>query len=182
MDPKLIHFFSVLKIKVVPDPAFFTMIKRGFPPVLDTNTEILILGSLPGDESLKRRQYYGHPGNDFWRLVGNAIGENLQDMDYEKRLETLKRHKIGLWDVFKAGKREGSQDLNIREEEVNQFSILRDMAPELKVVFFNGKTSGKYESVLRAMGYKTKVLSSSSGINRRNVKMREFEWESALKP
>ncbi|WP_332881585.1 uracil-DNA glycosylase family protein [Methanosarcina horonobensis] len=48
------------------------MIKRGFPPVLDKNTEILILGSLPGDESLRRRQYYGHPGNDFWRLVGNA--------------------------------------------------------------------------------------------------------------
>lgn len=158
------------------------MIKRGFPPVLDENTEILILGSLPGDESLRRRQYYGHPGNDFWRLVGNAIGENLQDMNYETRLETLKRHKIGLWDVFKAGKREGSQDSNIREEEVNQFSILKKMAPELKVVCFNGKTSGKYEPVLRAIGYETKVLPSSSGINRRNVKKRESEWEAALKP
>jgi hypoxanthine-DNA glycosylase len=157
------------------------MIKRGFPPVLDKNTEILILGSLPGDESLRRRQYYGHPGNDFWRLVGSAIGENLQDMDYETRLETLKNHKIGLWDVFKAGKREGSQDLNIREEEVNQFSILKEMAPGLRLVCFNGKTSGRYEPVLRAMGYKTKVLPSSSGINRRNLKMRESEWETAIK-
>lgn len=157
------------------------MIKRGFPPVLDKNTEVLILGSLPGDESLRRQQYYGHPGNDFWRLVGNAIGENLQDMDYETRLETLKRNKIGLWDVFKAGKRDGSQDSNIREEKVNQFSILKELAPELKQVCFNGKTSGRYESVLRAMGYKTKVLPSSSGINRRNVKIRESEWENALK-
>lgn len=157
------------------------MIKRGFPPVLDKNTEILILGSLPGDESLRRQQYYGHPGNDFWRLVGNAIRENLQDMNYETRLETLKRNNIGLWDVFKAGTREGSQDSNIKEEEVNQFSILKEMAPELKLVCFNGKTSGKYEPVLRAMGYKTKVLPSSSGINRRNLKMRESEWETALK-
>ncbi len=157
------------------------MIKRGFPPVLDNNTEILILGSLPGDESLRRRQYYGHPGNDFWRLVGNAIGENLQDMDYETRLTTLKRHRIGLWDVFKAGKRKGSQDSNIREEEVNQFSELKEMAPELKKVFFNGKASGRYEPVLSAMGYETKVLPSSSGINRRNVKKRESEWENALK-
>lgn len=156
------------------------MIKRGFPPVLDENTEILILGSLPGDESLRRRQYYGHPGNDFWRLVGNAIGENLQDMDYETRLETLKRYRIGLWDVFSAGKREGSQDSNIREEEVNQFSILKKTSPNLRLVCFNGKTSGKYEPVLRAMGYKTKVLPSSSGINRRNVKKRESEWEAAL--
>jgi hypoxanthine-DNA glycosylase len=157
------------------------MIKQGFPPVLDKNTEILIIGSLPGDESLRRQQYYGHPGNDFWRLTGNAIGENLQGMDYETRLETLKSHRIGLWDVFKAGKREGSQDSNIREEEVNRFSILKEMAPELKLVCFNGKTSGKYEPVLRAMGYETKVLPSSSGMNRRNLKKRESEWETALK-
>ncbi|WP_440946098.1 DNA-deoxyinosine glycosylase [Methanosarcina sp. T3] len=157
------------------------MIKKGFPPVLDENTEILIMGSLPGDESLRRQQYYGHPGNDFWRLVGNAIGENLQDMNYEARLETLKRNKIGLWDVFKAGKREGSEDSKIREEEINRFSILKEIAPELKLVCFNGKKSGQYEPVLRAMGYKTKVLPSSSGINRRNLKMREYEWENVLK-
>ncbi|WP_269848626.1 DNA-deoxyinosine glycosylase [Methanosarcina horonobensis] len=102
-------------------------------------------------------------------------------MDYETRLETLKRNKIGLWDVFKTGRREGSQDSNIREEEINQFSILKEMAPELKLVCFNGKTSGKYEPILRAMGYKTKILPSSSGINRRNLKIRESEWEITLK-
>lgn len=157
------------------------MIKRGFPAVLDENTEILILGSLPSDESIRKQQYYGHPGNDFWRLVGHAIGENLQDMDYETRLETLKHNRIGLWDVFKAGKREGSQDSKIREEVVNQFSVLKGIAPELKLVCFNGKKSGKYEPLLRAMGYKTKTLPSSSGINRRFLKIRESEWESALK-
>lgn len=157
------------------------MRKQGFPAVLDENTEILILGSLPGDVSIRKHQYYGHPGNDFWRLVGSIIGEDLQGMSYQNRLETLRRNKIGLWDVFKAGKREGSEDAKIKDEEVNQFSMLKDRAPNLKLVLFNGKKSGEYEPVLRAMGYKTKVLPSSSGANRRFLKNRRLEWEAAFK-
>ncbi|MFI5384451.1 MAG: DNA-deoxyinosine glycosylase [Methanosarcina thermophila] len=157
------------------------MKKQGFPAVLDKNTEILILGSLPGDVSIRKHQYYAHPGNDFWRLVGSIFGENLQDMSYQARLDTLKRHKIGLWDVFKAGEREGSEDAKIKDEEINQFSMLKDKAPNLKLVLFNGKKSGGYEPILRAMGYKTKVLPSSSGANRRFLKNRKSEWEAALK-
>lgn len=157
------------------------MIKQGFPAVIDENTEVLILGSLPGDVSIRKHQYYGHPGNDFWRLVGSIIGEDLQSMSYENRLETLKRNKIGLWDVFKAGKREGSEDAKIKEEEVNRFSVLKEIAPNLKLVLFNGKKSGEYEPILRAMGYKTKVLPSSSGANRRFLDNRKSEWEAAFK-
>ncbi len=157
------------------------MKKQGFPAVADENTEILILGSLPGDVSIKKHQYYGHPGNDFWRLLGNIIGENLQGMGYQKRLDTLKRNKIGLWDVFKAGKREGSEDSKIKNQEINQFSILKEIAPNLKLILFNGKKSGEYEPILRAMGYETKVLPSSSGANRRFLKNRKSEWEAAFK-
>jgi hypoxanthine-DNA glycosylase len=157
------------------------MIKQGFPAVIDENTEVLILGSLPGDVSIRKHQYYGHPGNDFWRLVGSIIGEDLQSMSYENRLETLKRNKIGLWDVFKAGKREGSEDAKIKEEEVNRFSVLKEIAPNLKLVLFNGKKSGEYEPILRAMGYKTKILPSSSGANRRFLNNRKSEWEAAFK-
>jgi hypoxanthine-DNA glycosylase len=156
------------------------MIKVGFSAVVDENTEILILGSLPGDVSLRKHQYYGHPGNDFWRLIGRAIGENLQDIDYNSRLETLKRHRIGLWDVFKAGNREGSEDSMIKDEEVNQFSILKEMAPKLRLVCFNGKKSGKYEPILRKMGYETRILPSSSGANRRFLENRELEWKAAF--
>ncbi|MDY0130769.1 MAG: DNA-deoxyinosine glycosylase [Methanosarcina vacuolata] len=157
------------------------MKKQGFPPVIDENTEILIIGSLPGDVSIRKHQYYGHPGNDFWRLLGSIIGEDLQSMDYQNRLETLKRNKIGLWDVFKAGKRQGSEDTKIKEEEINQFSMLKDMAPNLKLVLFNGKKSGESEPILREMGYETKVLPSSSGANRRYLQSRKSEWEMAFK-
>ncbi|PAV12925.1 DNA-deoxyinosine glycosylase [Methanosarcina spelaei] len=157
------------------------MKKQGFPAVVGENTEILIFGSLPGDVSIKKHQYYGHPGNDFWRLLGNIIGEDLQNMSYQNRLETLKRNKIGLWDVFKAGKRKGSEDTKIKDEEINQFSVLKDMAPNLKLVLFNGKKSGEYEPIIKAMGYETKVLPSSSGANRRSLNSRKSEWEAAFK-
>jgi double-stranded uracil-DNA glycosylase len=157
------------------------MMKKGFSAVVDENTEILILGSLPGDISLRKLQYYGHPGNDFWRLLGSAIGENLQDMDYSSRLETLKHHRIGLWDVFNAGNREGSEDSEIKDEEVNRFFILTEISPKLRLVCFNGKKSGKYEPILREMGYETRILPSSSGANRRFLENRELEWKAAFK-
>lgn len=157
------------------------MKKQGFPPVVDENTEILILGSLPSDVSIRKHQYYGHPGNDFWRLLGSIIVEDLQSMNYQNRLETLKRNKIGLWDVFKAGKREGSEDTKIKDEEINQFSMLKYMTPNLKLVLFNGKKSGEYEPILRTMGYETKVLPSSSGANRRSLQSKKSEWEAAFK-
>ncbi|HII92376.1 MAG TPA: DNA-deoxyinosine glycosylase [Methanosarcina sp.] len=157
------------------------MKKQGFPAVVDENTEILILGSLPGDVSIRKHQYYGHPGNDFWRLLGNIIGEDLHNRSYQNRLETLKRNKIGLWDVFKAGERKGSEDTKIKDEEINQFSVLKDMAPNLKLVLFNGKKSGEYEPIIKAMGYETKVLPSSSGANRRSLNSRKSEWEAAFK-
>jgi hypoxanthine-DNA glycosylase len=157
------------------------MKKQGFPAVIDEKTEILILGSLPGDVSIRKHQYYGHPGNDFWKLLGNILGEDLQEMNYQSRLEALKCNKIGLWDVFKAGKREGSEDAKIKSEEINQFSMLKKSAPSLKLVLFNGKKSGEYEPILRAMGYETKVLPSSSGANRRFLKNRKSKWEAAFK-
>lgn len=157
------------------------MKKQGFPAVIDENTEILILGSLPGDVSIRKHQYYGHPDNDFWRLIGSIIGKDLQGMNYQNRLETLKRNKIGLWDVFKAGKRDGSEDAKIKDEEINQFSMLKEISPNLKLVLFNGKKSGEYEPILKAMGYETKVLPSSSGANRRSLKNRKAGWEAAFK-
>ena len=157
------------------------MIKQGFPPIVDKNTEIIILGSLPGNISIKKHQYYGNPGNDFWRLLGSAINEDLQSMDYGSRLETLKCNGIGLWDVLKTGDSVGSGDAKIRDEEINQFSILKEIAPKLRLICFNGKKSGKYEPILREIGYETKILPSSSGANRRSLEKRRYEWKDVFK-
>jgi hypoxanthine-DNA glycosylase len=138
---------------------------EGFPPVGDANTHTLILGSFPGVASLAATQYYAHPRNQFWRLVGAAIGEPLHECTYDARLERLLKHGIGLWDVLAACEREGSLDAAIRHASPNDFAVFHTRFPNLRRVCFNGKTSGRFAPVLAAAGYATRVLPSSSPAN-----------------
>jgi hypoxanthine-DNA glycosylase len=80
------------------------MLKSGLPPIAAANTRLFILGSLPGEKSLSDGRYYAHPTNQFWRLVGSAIGEDLQQLPYKERLAVLSRRGIGLWDVVHAAR------------------------------------------------------------------------------
>ena len=116
-------------------------VKFGLPPIAAPDATLFVLGSLPGDASLAVRQYYAHPTNQFWRLLGMAIGEDLQSLRYEDRLASLADRQIGLWDVIASADRRGSLDLAIREAGHNQVEhLLRDY-PELGAIAFNGSTS-----------------------------------------
>src|SRR4051794_11665430 len=116
-------------------------VKRSFAPVVDLATRVLVLGSLPGEESLARRQYYGNPRNHFWRLIGAVIDEALEPLPYEARLERLLGAGIGLWDTIGAATRRGSLDGNIRAVEANPLAGLVDGLAELRAVGFNGGRS-----------------------------------------
>lgn len=116
-------------------------VKAGLPPVARPDARIFILGSLPGDASLAARRYYAHPTNQFWRLLGGAIGEELQPLPYEERLARLAARRVGLWDVIASAKRPGSLDQAIREAEHNRIEhLLRDFH-ELRAIAFNGSTA-----------------------------------------
>jgi TDG/mug DNA glycosylase family protein len=118
-------------------------LKRAFDPVVDANTRLLILGSLPGDASLKAAQYYAHPQNAFWRLVGGVIGRDLAALPYPDRLEALKTAGVGLWDVIASASRAGSLDAAIREAETADLNrLVRDL-PHLNAVAFNGGTAAR---------------------------------------
>src|SRR6476469_5530691 len=84
--------------------------KVGMPPIARADARLFVLGSLPGDASLAAQHYYAHPTNQFWLLLGGAIGEELQPLGYEQRLERLAARKIGLWDVIASATRPGSLD------------------------------------------------------------------------
>jgi TDG/mug DNA glycosylase family protein len=113
-------------------------VKVGLPPVGRLDARLFVLGSLPGDASLSAQRYYAHPTNQFWRLLGQAIGEELQLLDYEHRLERLTNRHIGLWDVIASASRKGSLDQSIREAQHNLVHHLLDDFPALRAIAFNG--------------------------------------------
>lgn len=115
--------------------------KRCFPPVVDAATRLLILGSLPGEASLARAQYYAHPQNRFWELAGAVIGEDLRSQDYDRRLASLLRHGVGLWDVVAQARRAGSLDSGIRDHVGNDLIALLATLPRLTAIAFNGGTA-----------------------------------------
>ena len=118
-------------------------LKRAFDPVVDAHTRLLILGSLPGDASLKAGQYYGHPQNGFWRLIGGVIGHDLVALPYPDRLEVLKTAGVGLWDVIASAERPGSLDGAIRKAQAADLNRLIDDLPSLRAVAFNGATAAR---------------------------------------
>lgn len=118
-------------------------LKRSFPAIADTRTRILILGSLPGEASLARGEYYAHPQNQFWRLLGAVIGAELCASEYPDRLAALLSHRIGLWDVVAEARRDGSLDGNIRDHAPNDLAALAETLPDLRAIGFNGGTAAR---------------------------------------
>ena len=116
-------------------------VKSGLPPIARADARLFILGSLPGDASLAAKRYYAHPTNQFWRLLGEAIGEGLQSLSYEERLARLAERRIGLWDVIASARRPGSLDQAIRLAEHNRIGYLLRDFPGLRAIAFNGSTA-----------------------------------------
>ena len=104
-----------------------------FAPVADARTRVLVLGSLPGAASLAAREYYAHPQNAFWRLIGAVAGCELAALPYPDRLAALLDARIGVWDVIATAARAGSLDAAIRDPE----------AADLRAVAFNGATAAR---------------------------------------
>ena len=117
--------------------------KFSFPPVVAPDTRVLVLGSLPGERSLAAVQYYAHPHNRFWHLIGSAIGVDLKPLDYDGRLAALLEAKVGLWDTVASAHRAGSLDAAIRAAEHNALADLAASLPELRAVGFNGQASAR---------------------------------------
>lgn len=155
--------------------------KSCFPPVFDQNTQVLILGSLPGDASLQAQQYYAHPRNQFWRLLGEVLGEPLAAQPYLQRLTTIQRHGVGLWDVIAEAQRRGSLDGNIRDQQHNDLAQLIESLPQLQLVAFNGQTAGRQQRQIAALGIACLILPSSSPAHTLPYAQKLQVWQ-ALQP
>lgn len=152
---------------------------HAFAPVVDENTRVLVLGSLPGAASLAAEKYYAHPQNAFWRLIGGAIGVDLHNLPYEARLAPLRRTGVGLWDVIASAERRGSLDQAIRSAETADLIALIEDLPQLNGVAFNGATAARIgrKALARMEGLTLIDLPSSSPAHTRPLEEKAAAWK-----
>ncbi|HQT31763.1 MAG TPA: DNA-deoxyinosine glycosylase [Thiobacillus sp.] len=110
-----------------------------FPPIADAHARVLILGSLPGQVSLQRQQYYAHPHNAFWKIMGRLFGAG-PELVYAERTQRLIENGIALWDVCASAQRPGSLDAAIVHSSVvpNAFAAFIESHPDIGLICFNG--------------------------------------------
>lgn len=165
--------------RAAADGAAMTDRKRAFPPIVDADTRVLILGSLPGNRSLAAGRYYAHPQNQFWRLVGEAIGRPLATMDYAGRLAMLRACGIGLWDAIESAERMGSSDAAIRAASPHAIADLAARLPQLRAIAFNGaKAAGIAGPQLAGSGLALLPLPSSSPLHTIGVAAKQPAWNA----
>ena len=154
------------------------MLKEGLPAIAHADTRLFILGSLPGDASLAAGRYYAHPTNQFWRLLGQAIGEDLQALPYDVRLARLADRRIGLWDVMASASRRGSLDQAIRSAGHNAIARLLHDFPDLQALAFNGSTAAAAGRRLVGTADQLQLigLPSSSAANTRPFEKKASAW------
>ena len=112
---------------------------RSLAPIADANADVLVLGSMPGIASLRAQQYYAHPRNAFWRIVGELLGFDA-NASYTKRVKALKSARIAVWDVLESCVRDGSADAMIEDDSLlaNDFRTFFAAHTRIRRVFFNG--------------------------------------------
>ena len=139
-DVELINHIERVGINLYDKPQYR---RFGLPPVIDSHSRILILGTFPSELSLKSQEYYANPQNKFWEIIYSVLNETFST-HYEDRLLLLKQHNIALWDVIESCFRKGSGDSGIKQEIPNDLNSLYQKYPNLTHMLFNGNNPVKY--------------------------------------
>jgi hypoxanthine-DNA glycosylase len=136
----------------MPDEARVTAaVDSGFPPIVGSDPAVLVLGSLPGKKSIAEQQYYAHPQNTFWKIMG-ALFDARIELPYEERVSFLKENRIALWDVLQSSSRPGSLDASIRVQSANCNDFVEYLRryPGIRAICFNGKKAAELYGRLAA--------------------------------
>lgn len=158
---------------------------KSFSPIINHQSKILILGSIPGVKSLEKQQYYAHPQNRFWKLISLLCNyNNLSDLEYDNKLNILLNNKLALWDVIKSCERKGSMDSDILNESPNNFDLLLKKYPNIEKICFNGnKAYNAFKKYFPEflLNYNHFVLPSTSPANARfSIENLYDSWYNAI--
>ena len=153
----------------------------GLAPVIARGTRLVLLGSFPGQASLRARQYYAHPRNHFWPILSALWGTDLCVMPYSERLAQLRSRGLGLWDIYASCRRTGSLDSAIEDAELNDLASLRRRAPALTGVAHNGAESARARQLTEGLGVQVTRLPSTSPANASwSFERKLAAWRSAF--
>lgn len=158
--------------------------KKAFPPFVNQDSKILILGTMPGEKSLQLNEYYGNKGNQFWRLLFTMLDMPVSH-EYRDKLQLLEDYCIAVWDVLESCEREGSLDSKIKNECPNDFKSFYVKYPKIKHVFFSSKNAAAYYDnyVGRRNDISYYILPSPSGANAtKSFKQKLEEWAEKIMP
>lgn len=114
-----------------------------FKPVADRRSRVLILGTMPGPEALRRKEYYGFPGNHFWPILQALFGAGDRPLSYPEKLRLVKKNRVALWDTIGSCERVGAADGAIRCVVPNDIPGLLKKYPGIRKIFVNGKLAEK---------------------------------------
>ena len=156
---------------------------KSFKPQISENSKILVLGSMPGVKSLEMQQYYAHPQNRFWKLMGLFCNcKNMHEFNYEQKINTLLKNNFALWDVIKTCEREGSLDSDIEKEIPNKIPKLLKKYKNIETICLNGNkayTAFKKHFPELMKQYKICKMPSTSPANAKYTLQKLYdEWKT----
>jgi hypoxanthine-DNA glycosylase len=159
-------------------------LKIGFPAILNIETRIMVLGSLPSEESIKQQRYYANPQNQFWTIMYAVLNAGKPAQNYDERVELLLNRDIGLWDVLHSAIRKGSSDSKIQNPIPNDLRSLLERYPRIDRILLNGTKAWTYfKKYNRSCTTEAIYVPSSSPIPGKNVLSLELKikrWHEAV--
>lgn len=160
-------------------------IKKAFEPVVNDNSKILILGSLPSDKSIMANEYYGNKTNQFWDII-SLVFENrrIEFKNYNEKIQFLNKHYIALWDVYCSAQRKVSLDIDIKNGEFNSIKEFLNENKDIKIVLVNGKEAENgFKKYLKKenIHFDYKYVPSSSSTNTKYTVIEKVEiWKKSI--
>ena len=149
---------------------------ESFPPIVGENPRVVILGTMPGKESLRSNEYYANRRNLIWKIVYTLFGKQIQT-EYQERIKFLKESRIALWDVCNRARRRGSLDSDITDVIPNDLGNFIISIASIEIVAFNGKKAeelyDRYFSRIESLKYVTLLSTSPANAS--------FTFEDKLK-
>lgn len=153
---------------------------NSFAPIVSQKSTVLILGTMPGNDSLKYAQYYAHPRNAFWKILFEIYNNQYSD-DYNSKKELLLKNNLALWDVLASCFRQSSLDTDITLEKPNDIALFLQQYPNIKHIVFNGKAAERYlKKYFKHLSLSSTIMPSTSPANAISYAKKMLMWKNIV--